>query len=94
MQAKTKAQRRKVLDKHRKGDVTLHVPFDPRDMMFVKSEKRASVCESQTEGNGLVHRQRNEQDPRFSADCPICKEPGKWTAIGRFACVPCRYIFD
>ena len=63
MQEKTKVQRRKVLDKYRKGDVTLHVPFDRGEMMFVK-------------------------------DCPICKEPGKWTAIGRFACVPCRYIFD
>jgi len=35
MQEKTKAQRRKALDKHRKGDVTLHVPFDRGDMMFV-----------------------------------------------------------
>ena len=31
------------------------------------SEKSASVRESRTEGNGLVHRQRNEQDPDFSA---------------------------
>ena len=30
------------------------------------SENRASVCESQTEGNGSAHRQRNEQNPRFS----------------------------
>ena len=32
------------------------------------SEKSASVCESQTEGNGVVHRRRNEQHPDFSAD--------------------------
>ena len=32
------------------------------------SEKSASVCESQTEGNGFVHRQRNEQNPDFSAE--------------------------
>jgi len=30
------------------------------------AEKGTSVCESQTEGNGLARRQRNEQDPRFS----------------------------
>ena len=32
------------------------------------SENRASVCESQTEGNGSAHRQRNEQNPRFSVE--------------------------
>ena len=33
------------------------------------SENReTSVRESQTEGNGLAHRQRNAQDPRFSAE--------------------------
>lgn len=63
MQEKTKQARRQFLEKHRKGDVTLHVPFDPGEMMFVK-------------------------------DCPICKDPAKWTSIGRFACVPCRYLFD
>ena len=31
------------------------------------SENRASVRESRTEGNGVAHRQRNEQHPRFSA---------------------------
>lgn len=30
------------------------------------AEKSASARESQAEGNGLVHRQRNEQDPDFS----------------------------
>ena len=35
------------------------------------SEKSASVRESRTEGNGLVHRRRNEQDPDFSADGKI-----------------------
>lgn len=63
MQEKTKAQRRKDLDKHRKGHRTLQVPFEPGEMMFYK-------------------------------DCPICKEPGKWTGIGRFACQPCRYLFS
>ena len=31
------------------------------------SEKWASVFKSKTEGNGFVHRRRNEQNPHFSA---------------------------
>ena len=35
------------------------------------SEKSTSVCESQTEGNGFVRRQRNEQNHDFSSDDPL-----------------------
>ena len=37
-----------------------------------KSE--TSVCESQTEGNGFVHRQRNEQNPDFSDTVRFCEK--------------------
>ena len=43
------------------------VPDLPPDQV-TPSENRASVCESQTEGNGSTHRQRNEQNPRFSVE--------------------------
>ena len=63
MQEKTKARRRKILDRDRKGEAILHVPFHVGEMMFVK-------------------------------DCPVCKQAAKWTSIGRFACLPCRYLFN
>ena len=37
-------------------------------LIEASAEKSASVRESRTEGNGLVHRRRNEQDPDFSDD--------------------------
>ena len=35
-------------------------------LIEASAEKSASLRESRTEGNGLVHRRRNEQDPDFS----------------------------
>ena len=46
---------------------TCLVPVLPPEQV-TPSENRASVCESRTEGNGSAHRQRNEQNPRFSVE--------------------------
>ena len=55
--------------KQRRGTVAeiCLVPDLPPEQV-TPSENRASVCESQTEGNGSAHRQRNEQNPRFSVE--------------------------
>ena len=63
MKPETIEKRRLALEKDRKGDVTLWVPFAKSDMMFVK-------------------------------DCPVCHKPAVWTAIGKFACQACRYLFN
>ena len=43
-------------------------PETPVEPQQEASDGRASVRESQTDGNGSAHRQRNEQNPRPSAD--------------------------
>lgn len=55
----------------------VHTGIDPeailaeirqRQFQETRSGNRASVRESRTEGNGVAHRQRNEQHPRFPVD--------------------------
>jgi len=52
----------------RAGHTAILIDLDPQASAAKWSDRRASVCESQTEGNGFAHRQRNAQNPRLSAN--------------------------
>ena len=43
-------------------------PVLPPEQVTPSENRETSVCESRTEGNGSAHRQRNEQNPRFSVE--------------------------
>ena len=47
-------------------DCATHIAWGTQFQRWT-SEKWASVFKSKTEGNGFVHRRRNEQNPHFSA---------------------------
>ena len=60
------------------------------------SEKsETSVCESQTEGNGFVHRRRNEQNPDFSAqEQPVPDKEGLSKEFKRIFTLHNRFARD
>ena len=57
-------------------------------------QARRKTLDEHRKGEVILHVPFHCGEMMFLKDCPVCKRVGKWTSIGRFACVPCRYLFD
>ena len=67
----------------------------PAELPDSSEKSETSVCESQTEGNGFVHRRRNEQNPDFSAEeQPVPDKEGLSTEFKRIFTLHNRFARD
>lgn len=57
-------------------------------------EKRRKAVEKYRSGEVTLQVPFAPGEMMFVKECPICHEPGRWTGIAKFACAPCRYLYN